>query len=592
MNEQAHHLEVSTYWRFLASRRGVAIGLFLAATISWLFAGTESRQATEDRFRAALVEQVFPKQQIQLHGNIVLKGFRIDGASVESFEQERGQIRQFRFVCDAVCAALLALPEVESVTIVGEGHKPRVTRFRLVDSAECSRPSIIPKDPDALRSLLPRHVEHAGAKLNHREKMQAGIVSARKLDTLWRIRLSAGECIVADQQIAKPDFTIETRTETSPDGYLDPENWKWTFDQRPLTDHQLEIRNDVRSVILRRQFVAVPILARPIHPGFVASCGVLCGHLGWVRTTLANYEPDEWDWQKDNVLLLNHTNLARGMELSMLAVEAGSIAASLRAALDDPSRPVADPAFGLADSWMRSLNQASVTDADVELLIDLIEDGRVTAFQGMWHASEVLGSRVTELENPIRQRIARDSKRPEVVKPLAAQLHRVTDQASPDVLANGPSEADLTILKDPNKRMYARGLIERQAAFGARSVPILVKIMREHMERTRDARRDAPGVSIPAEIGPIDAAMVALCRLGPEANTAVPYVLALRGSWLNQHFTQDRQWQFTLARIGVPLDRIIKPEGLTRMTQKDYEASMRRKLARFDVDRDCRGSWT
>lgn len=584
--------EMSTRWEFLTSKRGVAFGLFIAIVIFWMLAGSESRQVTEDRFNAALVEQVTPGQQISLHGNIFLRGFRIDRTPDESVEQQPGNIRVYRFECDAKCAALLALPEVKSVTIVGPGPKPRVTRFRIVDEDDCSRPSVVPKDPDALRSLLPRRAEPHHPELDHHERVQAGIVSARSIETSWRIRLSAGECIIADRQIAEPDFTIETRTKTSPEGYTAPEDWKWTFDQRPLTDHQLEIRDHENRIILRRQFVSVPILARPIHPYFVASCGDMCAYLGWARTKLENYEPGERDRQNDAALLFEYTNLARGIELSMLADESDSIAASLRGALDDPSRPDGDPAFGLADSWMRSLNQQSLTDADVELLIDLIKDKRVTEFRGMWHASEVLGSRVTELENPIRQRIARDFERPEVVKPLAAQLLRVTDQEPPDVLAKGPSEADLAILNDPEKRLYARGLIERQSAYGARSVPVLLKIMREHMERTRDARAQSSGARIPAEIGPIDAAMVALCRLGPEAKSAVPEILALHGSWLNRHFTQDQRWQFTLARIGVPLNRIVKPEGLTRMTQKEYEEGLRRKLERFDVNRDCRGSWT
>jgi hypothetical protein len=315
-------------------------------------------------------------------------------------------------------------------------------------------------------------------------------------------------------------------------------------------------------------------------------------YLGWSREELANFQPGEWDWQKDDALLLEHTNLARGIELSALVGGKDAIAVNLRAAINDVTRPADDPAFGLADSWIRSLSRASLSDGDVELLIDLIEDDRVTTFQGMWHASRVLGPRVIELEGPIRKRIARDFERPEVVNPLSAQLISVTDQASSDLLAEGPGQADLAILQDPEKRLHARGLILRQSAYGVRSVPLLVKIMREHMERTRDARARSPGATIPSEIGPIDAAMVALCRLGPAAKSAVPDILGLRESWLKQSFSQDLQWQFTLARIGVPLSSIRKPEGLTQMSQEGYEASLRRRLARFDVERDCKGSWT
>jgi hypothetical protein len=83
-----------------------------------------------------------------------------------------------------------------------------------------------------------------------------------------------------------------------------------------------------------------------------------------------------------------------------------------------------------------------------------------------------------------------------------------------------------------------------------------------------------------------------LCRLGPEAEAAVPDILALHDSWLNRYFTRDSQWQFTLARIGVPLNKIPKPKSLVHDTQDDFEARLRRKLGKFNVSRDCRGSWS
>ncbi len=567
-------------------------GLFIALIIFWFSLGSESREITRIRFSDALVEEVIPKRRIELRGHIALQGFQVDSAPDESVEQEPGHITVFRHHCDAKCAALLAIPGVESVSIIADGERERaVTRFRLIDKSQCPRPSILPQNPDALRSEFGRVTETEQPMLDHEERSQAGIVARRNLENAWRIRLSAEQCIVADKQATKPDFIIKTHQDTG--GYRNPEEWKWTYDQLPISDHQLEIRDSSGAIVMRRQFISVPILDRPIGPGFVASCGDLCGHVGWSRSKLANYEPDESIWQKDDELLLKHTNLGHGLKVSAVwkDVSRDAMAASLRAALDDAERPVNDPAFGLADSWMRSLNRASLTDADIALLIALIEDDRVTTFQGMWHASRVLGQRVAELEAPIKRRLARDFERPEVVTPLSAQLVTVTEQASPETLAEGPSEDDLAILNDPERRLHARGLIIRQSAYGRSSVALLLTIMREHVQRTARARAASPNAMVPAEIGPIDAAMVALCRLGPDGKSAVPEIIALQNSWLNRQFMNDREWQFTLARIGVPLTEIRKPQGLSG-TQEEFEKNLRRRLAQFDMDRDCRGSWT
>ncbi|MEL7190588.1 MAG: hypothetical protein AAGK17_13625 [Pseudomonadota bacterium] len=567
------------------------IALIGLMVLFWTTAGSQSRAVTRERFEAALVDEVIPAQTIALRGHIALKGFRIDHTRDESVEQEQGNTRIYRAECEAMCAALLAMPEVESVTtILSTQGRSTATRFQLVSQSECPRPSVLPDNPDALRSHLRLAEGRKEPQLTHRERMQAGIVAARSLMDAWRVRLSNKECIIAERVTAAnaalpADFTIETVTAASSRRYIDPEKWKWTFDQRPLSDWRLVIRDANGDLLLRRQFVSVPILTKPVRPGFVASCGKLCMYVGWARTPLANFDLD--DEKNTRALILAYTDIARGLDLAAFPEnsQGDTVEDALRAALNDPVRPASDPVFALADSWMRSLTSADLGDDDVTLLIQMIQDTRVVRFQGVYHATDALAGRIGELREPIRQRIARDPERESVVKPLAAQIAKITISESPQTLAKGVDEADLAILQDPEKRLYARGMIVAQAAYGARSLPLLMDIMRHHA-----AANEAPGAKGGGHIGVMDSTMVALCRMGLEAKPALPELFSMPSTWLQEELAADSNYHFMLARMGQPLNTLRKPEGYTRLSQADYEGLLRTKMKRGGAER-CRGNW-
>lgn len=557
----------------------------------WSALGSQSRAITRERFQAALVEEVIPTKTIALRGHITLKGFQIDRTPDEGVEQKKGNIRIYRAECEAMCAALLAMPEVTSVTtILGTNRHGEATRFQMVSQSECPRPGILPQDPDALRSPLRAAKSHKERGQTHREGLQAGIVAARSLMDAWRVRLSSQDCILAERVTAAnpappADLIIETVQAERPKRYIDPEKWKWTFDQRPLSDWRLVIRDASGAILLRRQFVSVPILVKPIRPGFVASCGKLCMYLGWARRPLTNFDPDEE--QNSRALILTYTDMERGLDLSAFATgeQSDAVEDALRSALNDPTRPASDPAFALSESWMRSLTSSTLSDDDVTLLIQMVRDIRIVRFEGLYHAADSLGDRIGELREPIRQRIARDPKRESVVKPLAAQIAKIVAVESPQTLAEGIDGAELSILQDPEKRLYAHGMIVAQAAYGARSLPLLIDIMRYH-----GAALEVPGGNKSGHIGVIDSAMVALCRMGPEAKAALPDLFTIPSTWFQKELESDRNYHFMLARMGQPLNTLRKPEGFTRMSQKDYEEMLQTKVERSDA-RLCRGNW-
>lgn len=448
-------------------------------------------------------------------------------------------------------------------TIAKEKPNRPVTRFRLVSKRECSQPSVVPRYPG---DLIRTQRERTGVSGNTHGEQMGGPATAASLDAAWRVRLSRRDCIQADRVSSEPTLVIRDSFVEYPREQNWGFDWAWTFAPRPVTTRRLDILDSTGRVRFRRSFTSTKILGWPLRPGIVGSKGPVIPFpvFGWWRDTLRSFAAD--DEYRVNRFLLDHTNLTHG-----LAVPVGQdTAAELRRVLDDPSAPASDPVFSLADDWMRALRLGKVTDAEKALLVDLVGDGRVTAFQGIWRAVRALGPDATILADPIRSRIAWDYDRRSVVRPLSAQLSAVSAPAL------GPSSEELAILSDPEKRLDADGVIIRQADYGAKSVPLLMRIMREHV-----ARR---------ELNPVDAVMVALCRIGPEAKAAVPELRALRSSWLSRHLSEDRYWQFTLARIGTPLNEVTPPEGLNMDSQR-YADHLRYRLNDFNAQRDCKESW-
>lgn len=568
----------------------VVISAWIAGLLYlWLSYGYASRQLSIERFERQLVADIIPPQPLKLHGDILIEPERIDTETDETIATRPGEPTTSRAVCDAICAALLANPDVDSVTVVASKYRFGFTRFRLVDKEDCPGPSVVPKYPDSLRR--PESEPAPNEEMSFDAEIEAKVAAARTLDSVWRERLSANDCIIADQANTPHAFSIRWESqEKFPMERYYQYAWAWTDHQLPIRVAKFEIRQANGPLLVRRVFVTGKALRYPVRPWSVGGCGILCVNFGYARETLR--APASREEFHPPTFLLSHTDLARGL---VIPESDSPIADSLRRVLADSAIPSSDRAFGLADTWMRSLEPDTASDADVDLLAALISDRRVTEFLGVWHAVEALGDRAAVLREPIVARMAADFDKREIVSPLSKQLGRIVaiqhgGGNGANTRADGPSPAEKAILANPEKRLHADGLIMQQAQYGKAAVPLLTRIMREHVARTREARAASPGAMIEAEIDPIDAAMVALCRIGSEAKSAIPDVLALQSSWLSAQFKTDQRWQFTLARIGVPLSQIDRPARLNA-TEAQYDARLKAKLNRFSPDRDCRESW-
>lgn len=568
--------------------RVLTLTIFTLLAILWWTAADISREASRRRYEKSLLADIIPKEPITLSGSIRIVGFVQDKEPVDDQDRdERGRVREYRHGCNALCAALLATPGVTSVTVAELGDDLETpilkgnSRFRIVPRDQCQKPSVIPQSPDSMRAPRNREVFDDGVAAL--ESNEQGIINARLLETQWRIRLSSTDCIVADRDDTVSDFTI---LHTSPVKFGPRSqgwDWKWTREPLNVLTQRLEILGRDGQVHFRRSFTSTKMLVKPLLPSILGEqgAGIPMPVFGWARTTLSNFKAgEEFDF---NLMLRTHTNVTEGLRTNTMT---SSIAGQLRRAIDDPNLPDSDPIFALSETWMRSLSKEAIKQDDQKLLIALIKDRRVKNFLGMWNAVAALPDAGAILRSPILARIEADYSNAEAIKPLAAQLARLPKGDKDD------HAHELYILNDPEMRLYAGGLIIHQSEYGSAAVPLLLKIIREHATRSMAARQAQPNEHIAYEIGPIDAAQVALCRIGPDAKQAIAELQNMTAQGLFLPSTlNDRSWKFMLARVGTEISDIKKPSGLNT-SQKQYSQQLRDSLAAFDATRDCREAFT
>ncbi len=560
-----------------------------AILLHWWTLTDASREESRYRLAHSVAPDVIPSAPIALYGDIKVIGITGDSEPVDPTDRdETGSVRAYRVGCDALCAALLAMPGVRSVTVVSVGVFKEAplpdagTLFRLVPRAECTGPTVVPQNPDAFpdpadAAAAARLEERAwGHRPDSARLQKAALLRRESLATEWRLRLSTRDCIVTELPIRYPDFTIAKYSYRRFNPVKFSNKWHWKIDPIEVTVARLEVADAAGRLRLRKTHASNLMIARPLHP-FIVDVNVILPIFGWARERLTFGAPlGDFDGR---ALLLKYTTLK---PTKITGQSIPLVKARLIELVGNRSAPASDPAFGLVDGWMQSLGLATVQDDDRKLLVDLIKDKRVTQFQSIDDAIVHFGGDLTVLHAPILRRIAADGANREVVQPLAAQLSRLPDR-SPAIIA-----LEDAILKDPKKRRYADGLIVQQADRGAAAVPLLVRIIREHAERSQIAREQAINNHPDQEIEPIAAARIALCRIGPAAIGAVDALREMMANdLLPERTLDDLNWKVMLARIGTPLHEITKPSSRRQITEAKFQERLGKNMVDFDVRRGC-----
>lgn len=473
-------------------------------------------------------------------------------AQVAAFNAEKRRIdwSQRPVACDAMCAAALFTPGVAAVIIapmLAPGAEPRtldrVSEFWIENASGCTG------------SLTPG--SQAGSD---------GFTDHALLNDEWRVRISQGQCIQRGPVRQTPDFTIVIA-----DWRLDGATWSLT--QARTSIRRMEVRAASGQVLLRRTSVDTAKLAPVL---WIEGNGWLNSfHFDWARKR-------SWG---DNVpgaftpvgLLADLTPLRVRSDPRVVADEARI---ELARALDDPARPRGDLAFALPERVFADIGKNGLHAGDAALVERVIDDPRTTHLSGIWSVIQKMGPESVRLRAPIVKRVlaARYPEDREIVRPLGSAL-----RALPAGTFASPTDDEVRLLDNPDRRNWATGLVARQADRGTVAVPILTRILVEGWSRPLPKEK----IQRPRDLDAANAARRGLCVLGSVAQPARAAVEALvADGHMPAGALDDRRWQLTLARLGRPIESFRSPPNQNR-TDAQLQQGLRERLARFNPERDC-----
>jgi hypothetical protein len=553
----------------------VVPALLIAAALFW-FAPASSASQSKARLAQSIRPEILPPEKIRLTGHI-----RVDVPSLKVEKAPAGakydaaENAHRPYVCDALCAALLATPGVESVTINSHGDAQdggapltlHARTFRVVPKAQCTAPTVRPQEADALDIQRPRP---PGG-------IMQGLVQTFQAE--WDVRLSTTDCIVAEAPRTAYDFVIRKHRYRA---FADqsPRKSDWSLQPLAVSVERLDVTDRAGHLLLSKTFANTGALVQPL---FIAPEGGMENfRFQWARKALTNGK--RYEQFKANQLLADHTTLRTEVDRSAIIKASRD---RLAQALADVSLPASDPAFKLADPWLRSLDGQALTDDDRALLAALIRDRRVTDYNGIWGAIKAMGDHAAELRGPMVDRIASLDWRTDA---NLKSIGRALASLPPGTFAK-LNETEQTILADPERRTMAGGLISRQADRGAAAVPMLTGFLEFHLREL--ARPSAERYPVrPDHMVVVDQVRMAFCQMGRDASAALPAIDALAAQGLiDRRFADNRDWQLMLARIGKPIASIPKPPNLSG-SENRFRRSLQQRLNRFRPDRDCRAQWS
>jgi hypothetical protein len=545
--------------------------LLIAAALFW-FAPISSASQSKARLAQSIRPEILPADKIRLAGHIRVE---IPSLTVERQppETKYGTAEAARrpYVCDALCAALLATPGVESVTVNNHGEAQdgdapltlHARTFRVVPKAQCTASTVRPQQADALDISRPRP---PGG-------IMRGLVQTFQAE--WDVRLSTTDCIVAEAPRTDYDFVIRKHRYRA---FADqrPKKSDWSLQPLAVSVERLDVADRGGHLLLSKTLASTRALVQPL---FIApEGGIENFRFQWARKLLTNGK--RYEQFKPDQLLADHTTLRTEVDRAAIIKAARE---RLALAVADASLPATDSAFKLVDPWLRSLDGQKMNDDDRALLAKLIRDPRVTDYNGIWGAIKAMGDHGSELRAPMIDRIATlDWRSDNNLKSIG----RALDTLPAGTFAN-PSEAEFAILADPERRTMAPGLISRQADRGAAAVPLLVGLLDYHL---RELARPSPEsyTARPDHMAVVGRVATALCRLGRDGSAALPAIDALATQGLvDRRFADDRDWHLMLARIGKPISSIPKPKNLSGSEDR-FHRNLQSRLERFRPDRDCR----
>jgi hypothetical protein len=463
--------------------------------------------------------------------------------------------RPFEGRCDALCAALLKTPGITSVRVqTPRGHSDT---YRIV--------------PDSTPGKRGTVIGH-GLLEERRYDASDPLAPQRALEAEWNLMMSEGKALLQSDDAPEPDFTIAIEDGPAvPDAKPRSGRVDWSIEPSAPHRKALTITAGER-VLLRQSILSIYAPAAPLLIG--TSGGIENFRFGWARQRLGDGKM--YAEVPVDRLLLDHTSVSRGVDMEAAKTRTRE---ELARALDDPSRPVTDPAFALANQWMDSFraNDQPLDESDRRLLVRILEDPRVRSSDGLWAIIKQVDGDSADLRRLAARRYLAATDKKEARHWINA-LVGLPVGAYADPL---PEERE--ILAAPAVSRFATGLIRRQGDRGVDAVPDLLRLLREY------------SVYDPGEYGFSDltaatnAVQSGFRRIGPAATFARPEIeqlLASPGLEYRYKTLGQEEWDTLLVVLGKPVETLTKPENRSGTDARYRERVAQRAAKPYDPRRD------
>jgi hypothetical protein len=534
----------------------VTFGVFYAIPI-------EGNRVTYERFEQQMAGDVTPSVPIILKGHL-----RLDSWSRYNLEHSRSSGRPWApnadyysksKQCSEVCAGLLLMDGVESVTVVNsnspvDGSPPttRAVTFSRIPRAQCSE------------SIVPNH------NFN-----QFGSVPP-KFSDLLKLRLASGDCILGSAPRATHDLRLVASDETVPlpDRPSQRDRWMSKIGPRSVHSSRLEIFDGKGKLLLRQTAVTAKKIFQPM--AYVPDGGMENFRFQWASSLFKK----GGHWATDRMaLLLKNTNLRFDVDEMELA---RATEGKLRAVMDDTALPATDPAFELVPIYFNNLDPKRITKAEAELGVLLVGDPRTRQFGQIYKLGASPAVDGLALRNAVAERwLAAELPADGGLKQLGSALKGLPKGSFATLI---PKEDAL--LADAEKRKIAGSLIARLSDQGLSGAPRLATLL-EELVAARDSLSNGRGGGSDHSDA-IGGAVTALCVIGPAGSDVLYRVDALArfGTIKERRFGTGRDWDLLLVRLGKPPEQINKPKNMSG-TVENYRRNLRARAERVERTGRC-----
>lgn len=526
----------------------IVAGMATAITL-WAIPQPSIRAADAARTQLQL-RDVKPAELIRLKGDIRIQ--RMSPYFVPSM-----------YGCDDSCIAFLFEPGVRSVTIARaaartfEEMRDEISQpdkfsrtYRLVPKAQCSDEAV---NLDGRRFSSP-----FGRTTDERRAVAAE----------WSMRLATEYCLTAAAPLQHYDMILRSSYWGSRDRGP-PRRFDMSPDQHTARAKLAEIQDGQGEVLFRKYLVAVDALGVPFM--MLPQGDALI--VDWFRRFRPNYDLSEWE--------APDVEMNAAIRVKRSATIGDSIANARNAvqvSFLDSAVATGPSAMLVIENYMEMLATAKPLREDIALIEHLLDDPRLSDLPRAYLLPQMVSS---EQLNSFLPAIISKLSMGSSADPAGVNVLGVVLERWPKGAFENPDPAMLALLRNPDQRLRASGLVARLSDMGERGAPILADILEQHL----------PAIATDSVRGHLhrgiaSAAVRAMCRLGPQAVSALPRMRELEKK-AGPTGAERYDWDTMMMRIGKPLSDIRKIEG-GGSSEHEYAYALASRLEHFDADRDCR----